>query len=1250
MDMSLEPRRMAAAFGVALSLLGACSKRIEGPEPTLSAAGPVAPAIVCKAQRTSELTLTGRGLSPVPIDVPNHPAIAVPSVSFTRAHELDGATADGESVLFGGDPTAPRNLALLRWDSQQQMRVTIHQSIERSGGVGELAPGIYDLLVQNPNRNQVGAGAALAVVDKPVLNAITPALLCLEQGSREFTLNGTTLLNIDGELPRVRIEGASDPFSSSALDKCTRIAYDAREASYCDEARVTVASGAVPEGLHDVQLENPEPAACHSEEQLQLRVVRAPIIDAVEPEALCNLDDSANIVIRGQGFLQVNDLLPEVSMAGRQVPVSMLESCEDLPTTGLQVKRCERIVLALDATQFALGDVAVEVRNSDPAGCAGTAQGKLRVVGRPSIAAIAPSELCSDVASVFTVMGSGFDRGARASIDGADAAVEFVSENELRVTSQALAVGTHAFTVRNAGSCEATKPAALTVEPSPIVFFVDPPRVYNATPVDITIFTSGLAGNAIKVELVRDQERRDLTNFRHAAANKLVARVDAGLASGDWDVVVTSGAGCPGILPGGLVAGDSLSDALVTAIEPRFAYVGDDTAITLSGAGLMPVPRVYLTPVGGSGSAQALRAVEVKSGGGSLTAIIPAGFSAGKYDLIAVNPDGKVDVLAQAVTITANKPPVITTVTPASLPANATASLTLAGSDFRSNLTVELDCKQPDGTRVPIATTEQAPTNGGKNVVVDVSISSAVAAGSVCLVRLTNEDSAYFEYSAFSITNSSFNLSSWRSAPALKTARRALSLVAGRPTATSRYIYAIGGDNGVDNDPNTRGSSVFDAIESSQVDVFGAMSEWAPQRNTLPGPRSGAGAVTVGRFVYLVGGHDGSNVHDELYRAAILDPLAGPTIEDLDASLGNGQLGLSQGLYYYRVASVAAAGDLANPGGEGLAGELLPVQMPERSEKIVLTLKWSAVAGANRYRIYRSPSPSATADSLQRIGEIDCGASLCDCVAHPEQCSFRDDGKAADASKTPLPAGSLGVWHAVNGARCSTANCSLASAREGFAVTALANPADTNQWFLYTFGGRGAGGTYLDSYEVATITLSAGGAAQTVADWVPGNDTLSLPRADHGAWLITKQNSQVIAGSGSPNDVWIYVGGGRTTGGSTDTSLEAGKLGSNGQLDAFVASDPLKGALVGFATGASNDQLYTFGGIAGNADGTSAHLCDGSGSCTPLPDLKSGAFNALGSATTNRMYGSATQESAFFFVAGGHDGQHAITGTQTTVQ
>jgi hypothetical protein len=149
---------------------------------------------------------------------------------------------------------------------------------------------------------------------------------------------------------------------------------------------------------------------------------------------------------------------------------------------------------------------------------------------------------------------------------------------------------------------------------------------------------------------------------------------------------------------------------------------------------------------------------------------------------------------------------------------------------------------------------------------------------------------------------------------------------------------------------------------------------------------------------------------------------------------------------------------------------------------------------------------------------------------------------------------------------------------------------------------------------------------------------------------MNKFNSNVIASSSSPNDVWVFVGGGRTTGDVADRKLEAGKLGSNGILNAFVATDQMNGDLVGFGAGMSNDQLYTFGGVSGTSDGTSAHLCDGTGSCGALPDLKPGAFNALGAATTRRMFMGATQESAFFFVAGGHDGSNAIKSAQRTVQ
>ncbi|HKP62861.1 MAG TPA: IPT/TIG domain-containing protein [Polyangiales bacterium] len=1126
-----------------------CSDELSGPAPTLSKSQPpVAPAIVCGDQLTTDLTLNGEHLSPVPVNVPNKPAIALPSLTLTRSAAVDGGEASKVELLYGGDPTAPSNTPKLSWNDQKQMKFTIDQQLDVDGDEGRLPSGIYDARIVNPNRNEASAKAVLAVVDKPTVASTMPEVLCLAQSSGELSIQGSGFLRIQDRLPT--LQAGDESFDVSELEGCGKIAQDDADAESCDTARLTLAKDALPVGLHDLVLTNPESAACHTEEKLQLRIA-----------------------------------------------------------------------------------------------------------GLPTISGVNPTELCSDVSTMFTVSGTDFDPSATVKVDDVEAtSVAFVSATELGVSMPGLSPGMHNLTVTNAGSCSATRQMALTVDPSPIVFFVDPPVTYREIPVEVTIFTSGLSSAATKVELVHDGMRKELTFTSAGRPNKILAQVPADLAAGAWDLVVSNGGGCPGTLPGGLTVTDTLTDALVSSIKPSYASTTEDTAVTISGSGLSAVPRVYLTASGTSGSAKALRAVEVKQGGDAVTAVIPSGFTPGTYDLIVVNPDGKVDVLDDGVTITADKPPVVTSVTPASLPSNATGrAVTIAGTGFKTGLSVELDCQTTSGTRTTIPTTEMAPSGDGKSVFVSITMSmatpTAVDAGSVCLVRLTNSDGAFFEYSAFSVTNSSLNLSPWKDAPDLQTARRALALVAGRPTTTSRYLYAIGGDSGTANQPASRGTSVFDSIEASQVDVFGAMSDWSVQRNHLTAPRTAAGAASIGRFVYLLGGHDGTSATNTLLRAAILDPLAGPEITDIDAALSDGQKGLNKGLYYYRVSALRPSGDLHNPGGETLGGELLPVQLPERAEKIALTLKWNEVAGAHGYRIYRSPQPNAAADSLQLLGEIVCGAAgdSCNCGSDPSRCRWLDDGAATQASGTPLPAGSLGVWHAVDGARCTSGDCLLASAREGAAVTAFENPANASQWFLYAFGGRNASGTYLDSYEVATVTIASDG-SQTVADFAPGTDTLAVPRADFAVWVMSKHNSNEIASSGTPDDVWVYAGGGRTTGDATNLTLEAGKLGAAGILNAFVATDPLKGALVGFGSGASNGQLYTFGGIAGNSDGTSAQLCDGMGSCGALPDLKSGAFNALGAATTRRMYTGSAQESAFFFVAGGHDGSNAIKSSQRTVQ
>jgi hypothetical protein len=546
---------------------------------------------------------------------------------------------------------------------------------------------------------------------------------------------------------------------------------------------------------------------------------------------------------------------------------------------------------------------------------------------------------------------------------------------------------------------------------------------------------------------------------------------------------------------------------------------------------------------------------------------------------------------------------------------------------------------------------------------------SGVSEGAICVVRLTNSDGSFFDYSAFSVTNSSLNLADWSDGTTLVTGRRGVGAIAGRPTNANRFLYAIGGDTGVPNDPYARGT-LLTSIESASVDLFGAMGPWSAQRNDLSNvmiddapvsaPRTQAGVARIGRFVYVVGGHDGTSAQSTLLRAAVLDPTDTPAIEELDAELGDTEAdtGLSGGLYYYRVAALFPDDDPSNPGGESLAGELLPVQLPDRDEKIVLTLTWTEIPGAHGYRVYRTPAAGAGAGNLELLAEQTCGAAgtgLCDCGTTPEECQFTDDGtETTTASETPLPAGSLGVWHAVDGARCEDADCALGTAREGLVTVAVRDRVETDAlndtYYLYAIGGRDAGGTYLASVELATVTVTLATATapelQTVADFVSAGDSLLSARADLGAWVMSAESSAQIRTSGTPNDVWIYAGAGRTAAAGFDRSIEASLVGAGGALS-FSDVGNVNNDLAGFGAGASNDQLYTFGGQP-SGGGTSAVLCDGSGGCS-LPELRS--FNALGgAASVDRMFMGYTQESAFYFLVGGHDGVTTLNTSERTVQ
>src|SRR4026209_2825392 len=84
-------RRRRAGILLIVALTSACSEEMESPTPALTGADP---ALVCNAQLTTTVTLSGSGMSPVVIDsLTGDPGLRLPNLGLTRSQELDGSAA-----------------------------------------------------------------------------------------------------------------------------------------------------------------------------------------------------------------------------------------------------------------------------------------------------------------------------------------------------------------------------------------------------------------------------------------------------------------------------------------------------------------------------------------------------------------------------------------------------------------------------------------------------------------------------------------------------------------------------------------------------------------------------------------------------------------------------------------------------------------------------------------------------------------------------------------------------------------------------------------------------------------------------------------------------------------------------------------------------------------------------------------------------------------------------------------------------
>lgn len=1162
---------------------------------------------------------------------------------FTLTGDFFLRLADGSeptvTISSGGTtrdyaPDEMTGCRALPGDSGAMACTTVHITI----GADDLSPGHHDVVLTNPEPASCASTdpQVLTIVPRPTLTEIEPDLACVEDGAVMVTLRGGDFLEVDGETPTLRI--GDQEYETSVVDgSCEMLEVMRESVRTCTELTATIGEDDFEPGVYAVTVLNPAPADCESTDDVSWTVVAAPVIESVEPPNVC-ADGSEDTVLTltGSGFLFVDGMGPMVTVGDMTYEGEAVEdSCDPIEGVREDVDQCTRMTVTIPAGMYEPGTFDVVVENPPPAGCVSSEPITVTFVLPPTISAVRPTRVCVG-GGTLTIDGTGFAEGTTTvTIDGvAASSVDVESSTRLiaRFGAGFALGGPYDVVVSNAVGCEDTLEGVVSVIIGPQIFFADPPVLYNGINTQVTLYVTGVTGDVGEVQIVDADGAATVVDhtFDPARPGRLQILVPAGTAPGEYDILLDDDSECEARLTGGLSVTADLTVS-VSAVDPPFGWTDSDTAVTVLGeatppAGMLafePVPRLYLNPASPDADTVATPVEAVTFlAGDRLTAIVPRGLPVDLYDLIVVNPDGAVGLLEDAFEVTADAPPTIDTISPGSVENSTGQTFTVLGADFRA-ADVTLRCLDRDSGAV----SDHDPTEaGGTPTSVDATFdASSLANGAVCIVRVTNSDGTYGEFSALTITNPSQNLGMPALGTDLGTPRRAPAAASASATRAARFVYAIGGDDG-------GLAGALDTVESMPVDIFGAPGAFTEQRYRLRRARTFGGAVRVGRFLYVVGGHDGADDVATVERAYVLDPAERPSVVDLEIQVTMDE-GLDPGLYYYRVAAVRPDDHPNNPTGETLASERFPVILPDigvagRALRVVLV--WSDVPGAAGYRIYRSPAPDDPAGAERLLAEVGAG-----------EVTYTDTGLDPTGDQAPLELGATGVWR-----RAAT----LASARRGAAVATIRDPDDPAVWHIYAAGGRGAAGN-LDSIEVVSVTVLPGG-RQTVADPRTATPALGTARWQAGGYGVDHEIASRVA-EGEP---WLYVAAGTTAaaGGSAVADCDAFMVQPGGDLGARVVVDRMSPAGAGFGHAAANNFLHVFGGSGGTASAgiRSAEQCGPGRPCTsggmdpPDPPDLVNWNNAGVNLGVARVHMGTAVLPGFIYIVGGTDGTDPLASSE----
>jgi hypothetical protein len=979
----------------------------------------------------------------------------------------------------------------------------------------------------------------------------------------------------------------------------------------CSSLVVTIAAdlwAAVPGGALLVELQNPDPLSCSvSNNTLLSKPPTLKLLNIVPTDMCVNALYNVTLNVTGW-FLGQTRLYVD----GTQQASISERNCAPLNyslASSPGAQECHTVeFFKLDTTGRSPGTpVALRLVRSQSgySGCEVDDNTSIILRAAPSVSQRSPSRFCQSNGGTLELVGANFMPSIQVALCTGSCQTPFFGNvtvhNSTHLTvsfaANSIQSGSYQIYLNNGPGCSSvTAGVANIVDVLPIVlvFYVNPPVVYNGIDISALIYASGLSSDPATVLLLGPQNQTvTLTRTSINSPNRINVIIPAGLAPGQWRMQIITNDGCDGVLNNAVVISNTTSITL-SAVDPSTAWVNETVGVRILAAAntnvsFQAVPTVYLTP-SNAGAGTTAKPVEAVGFYDSLTlvgVVLAQSLPIGTYDVIVVNPSGAVGVLRGGFTIVAQPTPVVLSAAPNSIKLNSPTTVYVSGANFDTvnGTQVWLECRYYVPLANPLLSTTITRVNVSALTVVSSSSLNfltnfaTVPGGSLCLVVVrNNRDNSTFRWSALAVKQTNGNVigfsTQWTTTPlpTLNLARYSHSQFTMYPTPSDRRFFVLGGRTNA-----TAGSPYTDTIEASEMGLYGDLKPFVTLRARFPTPIAYASAQVINNFVYVAGGEtsDSSGAVKAVRRAQILNPLDAPVIEpslDLNATSGH----LTAGLWHYAVSALFAAADPINPGGESLPSTTLTLNLPNLAG-MFLILQWDAVPRAVGYRIYRTASAGLTPSQVQFLADVTVT-------------SFFDYGTlSTNASVTPLSTGELGRWATVQ---------TLTTARRGLQLTVLSSPIDSQTYFMYAVGGANSSvaTSVISTVEHTTITKQANG-DQAVAAFASVTPTGGVNFARQRFPAASINYFLEVLSTYSPYVQGIYVWGGSGSGGPLSDAAAF----TVGNSSAPITFASLSGSAGPFGFDASG-YLYAFPN-----DGTNPGISNGAVTLTgTTPGVPSG--------------------------------------------